>query len=121
MSAAGALARLHRKHGYPAVIRQPDGASVLKGDVLVSELPGSREQRRHGQEDVRLADVALLREDIGADDPPKDTTIAIAAGPHAATWVVLGIERRDELCLVVRCRFSARANLAAPGAREVVR
>ena len=119
--AAEALAALHRRWGQRAVLRAAGtGGTVAQAWVLVAELPAARVQQRYGQDDVRMADIAVLRSDA-PEDPSKDATLELADGPQAGTWIVLGVERTDELCAVVRCRRATRANAAAPGAREVRR
>jgi hypothetical protein len=88
--------------------------------VSVSELADDYIQRRYGHERTRVADVLIRRAGL-VDPPAHGDTVTIADGPHAGTWTVLGIERRDDVSIVVRVRRSARIDAASPGAREVRR
>lgn len=98
----------------------PASGSVVPCDVSFAELADGIDQRPHGHDRVRLADV-LLRRAVLAADPRHGDRIIVNSGPQAGDWVVLGIERQDEAAIVVRVRQAARVDAAAPGSREVRR
>ncbi len=113
------LEQLYEEYGAAATLTNP-GAAVEQHQVLVREMPNDRAQMRHGQDDVRMAEVEFRRAALAAD-PVKDAVLVIADGAQAGTWFCLGIERSGDDVVVIRVRRSARANAAAPGAREVRR
>jgi hypothetical protein len=88
--------------------------------VAVTELADDYIQRRYGHDRTRVADVLIRRAALAAA-PLHGDTVAIADGPHAGTWTVLGIERRDDVSIVVRVRRSDRHDSASPGARDLRR
>ena len=88
--------------------------------VSVADLADDYVQRRYGHERTRMADVLVRRAALAAA-PVHGDTVTIADGAHAGVWTVLGVERRDDVAIVVRVRRSERTDAASPGAREVRR
>lgn len=106
--------------GIAADYRVGGTGSAIAVAITLTELADDYVQRRYGHERTRVADVLIRQADLAAQ-PIHGDTVTIAAGPHAGTWTVLGVERRDEVVAVVRARRSDRIDAAAPGAREVRR
>lgn len=88
--------------------------------VSIAESADDIASQPGGHDRVRLADV-LLRTAALVAAPAHGDTLTIATGVHAGTWTVLGIERRDEVSMVIRARRAVRVDAATPGAREVRR
>ena len=106
--------------GTDASYRVGGIATAVSLVVSVAELADDTAQRPHGHERTRLADILIRRAALSAD-PVHGDTLTIASGAHAGTWTVLGIERRDEVAPVIRCRRSVRVDAATLGAVEVRR
>jgi hypothetical protein len=85
----------------------------------VRELPQSRAQQQYGLDDVRLADLLLLRADIVGVDIVRDTVVTVAAGPQAGAWFALDPQASDDVCVLVRLRRSNRHSSATPGATTI--
>lgn len=95
------------------------GGSAVACTLTVLEAPDAPQQA-HGQHArVRSLDVYVLAAEVAA--PAHADQVAVAAGPHAGTWSVLGIERRDSVGAVVRLRATSRERTAGATTREVLR
>jgi hypothetical protein len=86
----------------------------------IRELPQSRAQQQYGLDDVRLADLVLLRADLYATAIVRDTVVTVAGtGPQAGAWYVLDPLSSDDIAIVVRLRRSLRHSSATPGATTI--
>lgn len=119
---AAAAATALGEIGYAgSLIPRGAGEPVTLAHIGARELPASRVQMQYGQDDQRLADLVLLRAELGAVCPGKDDQVVLDSGPQAGTWTVLGVESQDIVAFVVRGRKTARASAAAPGVKVVRR
>jgi hypothetical protein len=113
------LASMLEHLGTPAEV-VPSAGPAVACDVSIAELADDYVQRRYGHDRTRMADV-LVRRAVLAVDPRHGDRVIVPDGAHAGAWTVIGIERRDEVSVVLRVRRSDRHDAAAPGSSEVRR
>jgi len=82
------------------------------------ELPAGRVQQIYGIDNVRMADLLLLRRDLGQAAVVRDLAVTIETGPLAgAGWYVLDPQVADQVCIVVRLRRSQQVSTTATSAK----
>lgn len=99
----------------PTLTQRVTIAPDLVCPASIREHPQSRAQQQYGLDDVRLADLLLLREDLYGAAIVRDLQITVVSGPQAGPWFVLEPLGQDDVCVVVRLRRSVRHSSAAPG------
>lgn len=117
---AATLANLVRAGlAWSATWTPADGSAAIPCQVAAGESPDAPQQAHGQQSTVRTIDLYVRRAQVAA--PAHGDQVAIASGPHAGTWSVLGVERRDTVGAVVRLRLTTRARTAGATTREVLR